>query len=1002
MNKILKITGIVLLVPMVLFLAAAIIIPIFFKEDIKKALDKTAQKYINANINYDQNSLNISLFKDFPNVYFGIGNLSLVNQAPFAGDTLVSIQDFGISFDIKSVLTNNMQINGLTIDGARVFAHVNADGKSNWDIVKPDSSVADTTKSTPFALNIDHWEILNTYVEYDDKPMSLFASFDNLNHSGTGNIADIIKITTDTKADKAYLSFGGITYLNDVKLEAINNLSIEGDTYTLEENSIKLNDLALLFKGSTTVGDAISMDMALETNQTSFKNLISLIPSVFMEGYEKVEANGTFSLNGTLKGIYSETSYPAFDFKLLVKDGNLKYPDLPKEVEDININMSLVNQTGQLDNTTIDIKSLALKMGTNFINGRLLLKGLTNYYVDTDIKAKFNLAEITQFYPLEGTTLKGLIDMNVVGKGIVDLENNKFPTLNGYANLSNGFVKSADFNLPVENVNFKSTYVSNGTASGSMVDLTDISLLLDKDKFGGRVSVHDFEAINYKADLNGRIDLGKLMKIFPIDNTTLSGIINIQELKTSGNMKLIESENYAALKTSGKATVQNLIYKDKDYVPYGMKITNANIWFTPEKIMIDSYNGFVDKSDINIKGYLENYMGFMFGTTDTILGGKMAFGSKKFDSNIFFITEGVTEATPVEESVYIIPNNINFSLDSKIDELLYDDLNIKEFNGQIILKDGIAYMNQTQFKTLGASFTTSGNYNTTDPKHPKYDFKLNIKEMPIKEAYTYFNVVKALAPFASKLDGKFSTDMVMKGELKQDYMPDLTSLNMLGSLNVIEAIAKVTDIKMLSAINEKTKISGIKEYSIKDALMTLKVVNGKMTMSPFAMKNGNSIMQATLSQGIADNSIAHKIVLDVPTSLLKNGLGTLGLDPNTVSERMKLNFDVLGTSLNPKIILKNSAGSTIKDQVKNQISTKVDNAKAEAEARAKEALDKAKTEAEARARAEAEKLKAEAEARAKAEADKAKAAAKTKIEEELKNKGVKLPTGGGYKIPGVK
>jgi hypothetical protein len=1007
MKKILKISGIVLLVPIALLLLAAIVIPIFFKDDVKRALDKTIENYVDAKISYNSDKISLSVFKDFPNVRFGIGDLSIINKAPFGGDTLLSVSDFGVSLDIKSMLTNNFQINGIDLVNPRVKIKVLENGKASWDIVKSDSTAPSDTSTSALAIKIDHWQITNGFVDYDDKSLGLLAVVQDLTHEGSGTIEDIIQLVTTTAAQKVYVSYGGVTYLNQVALDAKTNLDIAGNKYTLKENSLKLNDLTLAFEGWTEVADAISMDMSLKTNQNSFKNLVSLIPSVFMEGYENVEANGTFDLSGRVNGTYTDSIYPAFDIKLMVKDADFKHPTLPKKIEQIALNMQVSNTSSNLDQTTIDLKTIGLKMGNNFVNGRLLVKGLNKYFVDTDLKAKINLAEVEEFYPLQGTSLKGLLDFNVVGKGVVDLAKNSFPTLNGYANLSNGFVKSPDFNLPVENINFKSTYVSDGSAKGSSVKLTDISLLLDGDKFGGAVSVSDFDALNFDANLNGKIDLGKLMKVFPIEGTELAGIVNITDFKTKGNMKAIDEERYQDLNTSGKAHIQNLSYKEKEYVPYGLSITDAKIWFTPEKIMIDSYKGFLGKSDMDVKGYLSNYMAFALSDNNAVLGGKMDFTSKNFDSNIFFYeTEGATTDQTEVSQVYVIPNNIDFTLNGGIGTLLYDDLTLTNFVGEIMIRNGVAFMRDTKFKTLGANFITTGSYDTRDALKPMYDFKLTIDKMSIKEAYAYFNVIKALAPIGNKIDGFFSTEMTLNGVLQQDYMPDLKTLNMRGDLNILEAILKVTDIKTLSALGEKTKALGINNYSIKNALANVIVKDGRLWVSPFTLQAQGVSLTTQLNKSLVDNGISHSMLVDAPSASLKNSISSFGLDANTIGDRIKLNFDVLGTFLNPKIVLKNANSKGVKGVIKGAVEDRIDKGKADAEARAKAELDKAKAEAEQRlkdaetkARAEAERVKAEAEAKAKAEAEKAKAEAKAKLEAELKNKGVKLPTPGGLKIP---
>ena len=44
--------------------------------------------------------------------------------------------------------------------------------------------------------------------------------------------------------------------------------------------------------------------------------------------------------------------------------------------------------------------------------------------------------------------------------------------------------------------------------------------------------------------MNGVLDLEKLMKLSPIEGTTLTGIVNVDELISIGKMSDVEKENY--------------------------------------------------------------------------------------------------------------------------------------------------------------------------------------------------------------------------------------------------------------------------------------------------------------------------------------------------------------------------------------------------------------------------------------------------------------------------
>ena len=89
MKKALKWTLIVLGGLLVLILAAAFIIPIVFKDDIKAAIDKELAKSVNADVVFDVDKFSLSLFSNFPNITAEMNDLGVFNREPFAGEILI-------------------------------------------------------------------------------------------------------------------------------------------------------------------------------------------------------------------------------------------------------------------------------------------------------------------------------------------------------------------------------------------------------------------------------------------------------------------------------------------------------------------------------------------------------------------------------------------------------------------------------------------------------------------------------------------------------------------------------------------------------------------------------------------------------------------------------------------------------------------------------------------------------------------------------------------------
>ena len=64
MKKVLLILGIIF----VLLVAAAFILPVVFKDDIKAAIDKELAASVNADVIFDVDNFSLSMFRNFPNI----------------------------------------------------------------------------------------------------------------------------------------------------------------------------------------------------------------------------------------------------------------------------------------------------------------------------------------------------------------------------------------------------------------------------------------------------------------------------------------------------------------------------------------------------------------------------------------------------------------------------------------------------------------------------------------------------------------------------------------------------------------------------------------------------------------------------------------------------------------------------------------------------------------------------------------------------------------------
>jgi hypothetical protein len=557
-GRILKWFGIILLVLIVLIISA----PFLFKKQIVQFVKDTANKELNAKVNFGD--FDLSLFRSFPDFSLSVGNVSIANIGEFEGDTLLSAKNLSLGLNLMSVIKGDKyEINEISLDQPRIQAIVLKNGKANWDITKPS---ADTTKevpaadSKPFKMGLKKFEIKNGYILYDDASLGFKTELIGMNHDLKGDFSeDVFDIETLLEVDKMNMAYGGISYMNKVKtrVKATINANMPQFKFILKENEFSLNELTIGLDGSFAMPkDDMDMDMTFKANQTEFKNILSLIPGVYTADFKDVKTAGKLTLNGFVKGIYNDKKMPAFGCKLLIQDAMFQYPSLPKAANNIFVDLDVNNKTGVPDATVIDLKKFHVELAGNPVNARMHVSTpVSDANIDGEVKAKINLASIKDIIPLEkGDALTGLITADIRMKGrMSSIDKKQYEKFDAKGQLS------------ILDMNYKSASLNYPTAisklyldfSSQFVELTQLEAKVGKSDFNMKGKIENFlqyalkdELLKGSFNLNSSvIDLNEFM-------TTDEAAPKTPEAETP--MTVIEVPSN--LDVSLTATIGKLIY----------------------------------------------------------------------------------------------------------------------------------------------------------------------------------------------------------------------------------------------------------------------------------------------------------------------------------------------------------------------------------------------------------------------------------------------------------
>jgi hypothetical protein len=719
----------------------------------------------------------------------------------------------------------------------------------------------------------------------------MFAKIVNLNHTGAGDLtAEVIDFSTLSTMDALTYEMDGISYLSSVKTDLDMDLKIiTGDKswrYELKENVLTLNALKLSFDGFYEMFNGYDdMDLKLNASQTSFKDLLSLLPAFYHTGYESMVAAGNMDLNGFVKGKMDASNMPAFDFGTKITGAKINYPDMPSSIDNI-----------------------AIVAGANFPGGTNL--DLVKINVD-QFKAEF------------------------VGNTI-------------------------DANFYMQN------------------PMTDPYI---------------------KSKILANVDLSTLGKVIPLgENEKYNGLLT-SDLNVEGKLSTLEKEEYDKFDASGSLRLAEFRYESED-LPAPVDIEDMLFEFSPQRLNLSNLKGTIGKSDFTMSGEIEDYMAYAF--KEGVLKGSFKYHSDNLNIDEIMppTAEGETTSTANgsseevngseaeasgNEEPLLVPANIDFSLNTTIDNLIYDGIDVKQLKGMVYLRNEEAILENLSMQTMGGEVGLRGKYNTQDHKTPKMDFAYSLKSLDIHELSMNFITIEKLAPITKYAQGKISSDFQMTSDLTASFEPVYSSLN--GKGNLLTNMVKIEGYKPLDKLANAIKMNKLSDQTLKDVKATFSFVDGKVLVNPFKVMLAKTIDTEISGSTSLTQDIDYKLEMKIPkeeipgeilkvaenaiqrannikgfkmkalpneipvTAFITNTIKDPKVKTNMKEKIMELGGDVKG---NIKDLI-NDKVDEVKDTVKQVIDNKVEEGKAEIERQKQKILADAQQQAD-RITSEAKKI----------------------------------------------
>ncbi len=591
MKKVIKIVGATIVAIIIILM----VLPLAFKGKIETLVKQEGNKLLNAQFDFE--SLDISLLSQFPQASVTLENFWLKGVGEFENDTLLQAGELTAAVNLASLFADTgYEISKIIIDDTKLKAVVLEDGRPNWDVMKADIT-ADTTEeqtdsaSAPLRIQLKKLGIDNLSLVYDDRQAGMYAEIVDLDATCSGDLgSERTTIKLDAETPSVTFRMGAIPFLSKAAIGAQMNVDADlvANKFMLQENTLSLNAIRATIDGWVAMTEkGMDMDVKLNSNEISFKEILSLIPAIYAKDFDGLKTSGEATLAAYAKGsMIGDSIMPQFDVNLNVKNAMFRYPSLPAGVDNINIAASVKNPGGSIDATTINVNPFNFTLAGNPFSMTADVKTpVSDLNFNVTAKGKLDLGKIKDVYPLEDMQLNGLVNADLSLNGCMSyIQKELYDRIQ-----ASGDINLSNMKLQMENIPDVEIKKSTFSFTPRYLKLSETTV-----NIGSNDLTFDSQFENY---------IGYALK-----GTTIKGSLNITSNKFDLNDFMTTGDSAVAEESVADTTSMGII-KIPNNIDFRMQVAMKEVLMN--KMKFNNINGLlvVKNSKVDMQNLSLNTMG---------------------------------------------------------------------------------------------------------------------------------------------------------------------------------------------------------------------------------------------------------------------------------------------------------------------------------------------------------------------------------------------------------
>jgi uncharacterized protein involved in outer membrane biogenesis len=749
----------------VFLLIVLAILTYVYQDEVKKYVMAEINSRSYSKIIVEPKDIDLTIIRTFPNVTVEIKNIAALDATTSTKrDTLLKAGKLSFAFNILDLWRANYNIHNISLEDAVVKIWVDEKGKDNYHFLKEssDSGKVDTSHVNFALQNI---LLKNVLCNYSDKKKKNFyiADFHEMNFSGDFG-TEKYELGTDGDFTIKKILTDGHSYFKDDNGSV--NLLLEIDnskgTYIIKKAKLKIAEFGLIVSGNLaeqTIGKRKKYfcDLAVKGDDIDLPGALSLLSSSYKSNLNGLQSTGEFYVDGTIKGLYSDSTTPDINASFGIRDG------ATISRENTSVKLTNVTMTGLFSNEKgkegLQVNSFNASSAQSKFSGEFTMTGFSHPHYDANLSGKIDLNEMQTILQIDSIeTISGVLDIHLSASGSPAKGNSlsasdfrAFKT-SGVAEISGASFKLRSSQFPVDSISGKFSFDGNNVAVNG---------------FTAQAAGSDVHIDGTVKNLLGYLFLKK--EVLAIDGKFLSNNLDLNSLLTASNSTATKSDADTIyhfvlpqrLKLNLETSVKHVLFRKFEANDISGNVQMYNRRLIADPLSFDAMDGsftgsgMIDGTAIdsllitcnadikNVNIYKLFYQCEDFGEGDSATISYHNVRSGLVTSHVDFASLWGNDLNINENKIY---TNADISISNgelvdfkplyylsrfiKLDDL--KDIRFKSLENNIEIKNRVIHIPKMEINSSALNVTMSGTHSFDDTVN--YHFIVDMDEIRAKKA----------------------------------------------------------------------------------------------------------------------------------------------------------------------------------------------------------------------------------------------------------------------------